>query len=73
MCSSSIWAPWETIKERHNQKKEDKGKSQNTGKAPKYAHSLIAHCNIGTNEVLFNTSFAPRRHTSMLDTVQPPT
>ena len=55
MCSSSIWAPWETIKERHNQKKEDKGKSQETSKAPKSAHSLIVHYNIGTNEFLFNT------------------
>ena len=73
MCSYSIWVPWETIPERHNQKKEDKGKSQETSKASKSAHSFIAHCHIGTNEVLFNTSFAPRRHTSMLDTVQPPT
>ena len=71
MCSSSIWAPWETIKERHNQKKEDKCKTQETGKVPKSSCSLIEHYCISTNEVLFNTSFAHWRLTWMLNIVQP--
>lgn len=54
------WITWEKISERQEQK-------QDKAKAPESAHYIVAHCNIGVNE-LFNTSFASWRDAWLLDT-----
>ena len=46
------------IKEKHNQKEENKGKDNESGKALESPHFIVAHCNVEINEALFNTSFA---------------
>ena len=58
------WAPWDSIKERHDQDKEDKGKIQEAGIAPKSTHYIVAHCNIGIHEI---TSFSYYKDTWILN------
>jgi hypothetical protein len=38
------------------------------GRAPKFSHYIIAHCNIGVTKDLLNTSFAYWRDALLLDT-----
>jgi hypothetical protein len=61
--------PWEKIKDKQDQK-EDKGKASDLakGKAPESIHYIVAHCNIGVNEDLFNTSFASWRDAWLFNT-----
>ena len=58
-------SPWESIKRRHNQNKEDKNKNQEAGKAPDSAHCVVAHCNLGINEM---TSLSSYKDCWLLDT-----
>jgi len=61
--------PWDKIKDKKD-KKEDKGKASDMvkGKALESAHSIVAHCNIGVTEDLFNTSFSSWRDVWLLET-----
>ena len=59
--SSHCRIPWERICEKKEKQPPDKGKP------PKYAHYIVAHCNLSINEV-FNTSFASWEDTWILDT-----
>lgn len=55
--ASTCKLPWDRIKQERNEGKGktiDKGK----GKALESAHYVVAHCNIGVTEDLFNASFA---------------
>ena len=45
------WDSWDSIKVRHNHNKKDKNKNQEIGKAPNYAHYIVAHCNLGIIDI----------------------
>ena len=58
--------PWEKIEQQRNQ---DKGKTndKDKGKAPESAHYVLAHCNNGVTEDLFDVSFTSWRDDWLLD------
>jgi hypothetical protein len=49
-------------------KKTSKTSDLEKGKAPKSSHYIVAHCNVGVTEDLFNTSFASWTDAWLLDT-----
>jgi len=58
--------PWDKIEQERN---EPKGKTNDKekGKAPESTHYVVAHCNIGVNEDLFNASLASWKNDWLLD------
>ena len=57
--ADQCWASWDSIKDKHNQKKDDASKSSDS------THCIIAHCNIGINEM---TSLLSYKYCWLLDT-----
>src|SRR3982074_1562893 len=59
-------ATWDKIEQKRNQQK---GKIDDTdkGKAPESTHYVVAQCNIGVNEDLFNASLASWKNDWLLD------
>ena len=55
----------ERIEQERNQPK-GKTNDKEKGKAPKSAHYVVAHCNIGVNEDLFNASLASLKNDWLL-------
>ena len=45
--SEQCWASWDSIKDKHNQKTDD----QDASKSSDSAHCIVAHCNLGFNEM----------------------
>ena len=64
--ASTCKLPWDRIEQQRNQEK-GKTHDRDKGKAPKSAHYVVAHCNIGITEVLFNASLTSRRNYWLLD------
>eukprot|EP00253_Pinus_taeda_P029861 PITA_29861 len=64
--ASTCKLPWNKIELKRNQQK---GKADDTdkGKAPKSAHYVVAQCNIGVNEDLFNASLASWKNDWLFD------
>eukprot|EP00253_Pinus_taeda_P032022 PITA_32022 len=64
--ASTCKLPWDKIEQQRNQQK---GKTDDTDKdkAPKSAHSVVAQCNIGVNEDLYNASLASWKNDWLLD------
>eukprot|EP00253_Pinus_taeda_P026355 PITA_26355 len=64
--ASTCKLPWEKIEQKRNQQK---GKTDDIdkGKAPKSPHYVVAQCNIGVNEDLFNASLASWKTDWLLD------
>jgi len=58
--------PWDRIKQERNQPK-GKTNDKEKGKAPESAHYVVAHCNVGVNEDLFNASLASWKNGWLLD------
>ena len=57
--SDQCWASWDSIKDKHNQKKDDQN-------ASKFSDScIVAHCNLGFNEM---TSLSSYKYCWLLDT-----
>ena len=57
--SNQCWASWDSIKDKHNQKKDDQD-------ASKFSDScIVAHCNLGFNEM---TSLSSYKDCWLLDT-----
>ena len=58
--------PWDKIEQQRNQQK---GKTNDTEKckALESAHYVVAQCNIGVNEDLFNASLASSKNDWLLD------
>ena len=56
--SDQCWASWDSIKDKHNQKKDDQD-------ASKYSSCIVAHCNLGINEM---TSLSSYKDCWLLDT-----
>ena len=48
--ADQCWDSWNSIKDRHNQKKDD-NKNQDASKSSDSAHCIVAHCNLGINEM----------------------
>ena len=48
--TDQCWASWDSIKDRHNQKKDD-NKNQDASKTSDSVHYIVAHCNLGINEM----------------------
>ena len=51
--ADQCWASWDSIKDRHNQKKCD-NKNQDASKS---SDSVVAHCNLGINEMTSLSSY----------------
>ena len=51
------WAPWDSIKGRHNHNNYDKNKNQEAVKVPDSTHCVVAHCNLGINEITSLSSY----------------
>ena len=62
--SDQCWASWDSIKDKHNQKKDD-NKNQDASKYYDYAHCIVAHCNLGINKL---TSLSSYKDCQLLDT-----
>ena len=64
--ASTCKLPWDKIEQQRNQQK---GKTDDTdkGKALESAHYVVAQCNIGVNEDLFNASLASWKNDWLLD------
>ena len=62
--SDQCWASWDSIKDKHNQKKDD-NKNQDASKYFDSAHCIVAHCNLGINEM---TSLSSYKDCWLLDT-----
>ena len=64
--ASKCRTPWNKIEQHRNQ---DKGKTndKDKGKAPESAHYVLAHCNNGVTEDLFDVSFTSWRDDWLLD------
>ena len=43
--SDECWASWDSIKDKHNQKKDDQDASKSSDSC------IVAHCNLGINEM----------------------
>ena len=52
----SVLGLWDSIKYGHNQKKDD-NKNQDASKSSDSAHCIVAHCNIGINEMTSLSSY----------------
>ena len=61
----SMLAPWDSIKGRNDQNKEEENKNQEAGKATDSAHCIVANCNLGINEI---NSLSSYKGCWMLDT-----
>ena len=46
--SDQCWASWDSIKDKHNQKKDD---SKNKDASKSSDSCIVAHCNLGINEM----------------------
>ena len=64
--ASSCKLPWHKIEQQRNQPK-GKINDTNKGKAPESTHYVVAQCNIGVNEDLFNASLASSKNDWLLD------
>ena len=62
--SDQCWDSWESIKDKHNQKKDD-NKNQDSSKSSDSAHCIVAHCNLGINEM---TSLSSYKYCWLVDT-----
>ena len=64
--ASTCKLPWDKTEPQRNQLK---GKTNDTdkGKAPQSTHYVVAQCNIGVNEYLFNASLASWKNDWLLD------
>ena len=62
--SNQCWASWDSIKDNHNQKKDD-SKNQDASKSSDSAHCIVAHCNLRINEM---TSLSSYTECWLLDT-----
>ena len=58
------WDSWDSIKDTHNQKKDD-SKNQDASKYSDFSHCIVAHCNLGINEM---TSLSSYKDCWLLDT-----
>ena len=56
--SNQCWDSWDSIKDRHN-KKTDDSKNQDASKSSDSAHCIVAHCNLGINEMNSLSSYKP--------------
>ena len=54
--TDQCWASWDSIKDRHNQKKDD-NKNQDASKSSDSSHCIVAHCNLGINEMILLSSY----------------
>ena len=62
--ADQCWASWDSIKGGHNQKKDD-NENQDASKSSDSAHCIVAHCNLGINEM---TSLSSYKDCWLLDT-----
>ena len=62
--SDKCWASWDSIKEKHYHKKDD-SKNQDASKSSNSTHCIVAHCNLGINEM---TSLSSYKDCWLLDT-----
>ena len=64
--ASTCKLPWDKIEQQRNQQK---GKTNDTdkGKPRESAHYVVAQCNIGVNEDIFNASLASWKNYWLLD------
>ena len=54
--ANQCWAPWDSIKDIHNQKKDD-NENQDASKSSDSAHCIVEHCNLGINEMTSLSSY----------------
>ena len=54
--SDQCWASWDSIKDKQNQKKDD-NKNQDASKSSDSTHCIVAHCNLGINEIAYLSSY----------------
>jgi len=64
--ASTCKFPSDIIKQERNQPK-GKTNDKEKGKAPESSHYVVAHCNIGVNEDLFNASLTSWKNGWLLD------